>query len=103
MPRKPKSKKQKRRSKSLLGTLNNHKLIISYTDYQGKMYPNYYYYETPKLVKVGDRSSDKLYKTEEERKKAEDEKKCKGKEEQKREERKKEKEAKTGTRRCHGR
>jgi hypothetical protein len=63
------SDKQKRRSKSLLGTLNNHKLIISYTDYQGKMYPNYYYYETPKLVKVGDRSSDKLYKTEEERKK----------------------------------
>ena len=23
------------------------------------MYPNYFYYETPKLVKVGDRSSDK--------------------------------------------
>ncbi len=67
------SDKQKRRSKSLLGTLNNHKLIISYTDYQGKMYPNYYYYETPKLVKVGDRSSDKLYKTEEERKKEKEE------------------------------
>jgi len=67
------SDKQKRRSKSLLGTLNNHKLIISYTDYQGKMYPNYYYYETPKLVKVGDRSSDKLYKTEEERKKEREE------------------------------
>jgi hypothetical protein len=67
------SEKQKRRSKSLLGTLNNHKLIISYTDYQGKMYPNYYYYETPKLVKVGDRSTDKLYKTEEERKKEREE------------------------------
>jgi hypothetical protein len=67
------SEKQKRRSKSLLGTLNNHKLIISYTDYQGKMYPNYYYYETPKLVKVGDRSSDNIYKTEEERKKEREE------------------------------
>jgi hypothetical protein len=67
------SDKQKRRSKSLLGTLNNHKLVISYTDYQGKMYPNYYYYETPKLVKVGDRSSDKLYKTEDERKKEKEE------------------------------
>ena len=67
------SDKQKRRSKSLLGTLNNHKLIISYTEYQGKMYPNYYYYETPKLVKVGDRSSDKVNKTEEEIKKEKEE------------------------------
>ena len=67
------SEKQKRRSKSLLGTLNNHKLIISYIEYQGKMYPNYYYYETPKLVNVGDRSSDVLYITEEEKKKLKEE------------------------------
>ena len=37
------------------------------------MYPNYYYYETPKLVNVGDRSTDKLYKTEEEKKKLKEE------------------------------
>ena len=67
------SDKQKSRSKSLLGTLNNHKLIISYIEYEGKMYPNYYYYETPKLVNVGDRSSDKLYKTEEEKKRLKEE------------------------------
>ncbi len=67
------SEKQKRRSKSLLGTINNHKLIISYMEYQGKMYPNYYYYEAPKLVNVGDRSSDKLYKTEKENKKQKEE------------------------------
>jgi hypothetical protein len=67
------SEKQKSRSKSLLGTLNNHKLIISYMEYQGKMYPNYYYYEAPKLVNVGDRSSDKLYKTETENKKQKEE------------------------------
>jgi len=67
------SEKQKTRSKSLLGTINNHKLIISYLEYQGKMYPNYYYYETPKLVNLGDRSSDKLYKTEEENKKTKEE------------------------------
>ena len=67
------SEKQKTRSKSLLGTINNHKLIISYMEYQGKMYPNYYYYETPKLVNLGDRSSDKLYKTEEENKKTKEE------------------------------
>ena len=67
------SDKQKRRSKSLLGTLNNHKLVISYKEYEEKMYPNYYYYETPKLVNVGDRSTDKLYKTEEEKKKLKEE------------------------------
>lgn len=67
------SDKQKKRSKSLLGTLNNHKLIISYMEYQGKMYPNYYYYEAPKLVNVGDRSSDKFNKTEEEIKKEKEE------------------------------
>ena len=67
------SDKQKTRSKSLLGTLNNHKLVISYTEYEGKMYPNYYYYETPKLVNVGDRSSDIVKKTTEEIKKEKEE------------------------------
>jgi hypothetical protein len=51
---------QKRRSKSLYGTQINHKLIMTYTEYQDKMYPNYFYYEIPKLVNVGDRSSDKV-------------------------------------------
>ncbi len=51
---------QKRRSKSLFGTQVNHKLIMTYMEYQDKMYPNYIYYETPKLVNVGDRSSDKV-------------------------------------------
>jgi hypothetical protein len=50
---------QKRRSKSLFDTLVNHKLVVTYKEYQDKMYPNYFYYETPKLVNVGDRSSDK--------------------------------------------
>lgn len=44
---------QKQRSKTLFGTQTNHKLIITYMEYQGKMYPNYIYYETPKLVNVG--------------------------------------------------
>lgn len=50
---------QKRRSKSLFDTQINHKLILTYKEYQDKMYPNYLYYETPKLVKIGDRSSDR--------------------------------------------
>ena len=50
---------QKRRSKSLFDTQVNHKLILTYMEYQDKMYPNYYYYETPKLVNIGDRSSDR--------------------------------------------
>ena len=50
---------QKRRSKSLFNSKVNHKLIITYIEYNDKMYPNYLYYETPKLVKIGDRSSDK--------------------------------------------
>lgn len=54
------SKEQKSRSKSLFGTLLNHKLVINYREYQGKMYPNYIYYETPKLVNIGDRSSDQF-------------------------------------------
>ena len=44
---------QKSRSKRLLGSTTNHKLIVTYKDYEGKMYPNYIYYETPKLVNVG--------------------------------------------------
>lgn len=50
---------QKRRSKSLFDTQVLHKLIINYRDYQNKMYPNYIYYEAPKLVNTGDRSSDR--------------------------------------------
>jgi len=53
------SEAQKRRSKSLFDTQINHKLIMTYTEFQDKMYPNYVYYETPKLVKIGDRSSDR--------------------------------------------
>ncbi len=51
---------QKRRSKSLYDTQNIHKLVITYMEYDGKMYPNYIYYETPKLVNTGDRSSDRV-------------------------------------------
>ena len=53
---------QKKRSKSLYGTQVNHKLIMTYMEYQDKMYPNYLYYEIPKLINVGDRSSDKVKK-----------------------------------------
>lgn len=47
------SETQKSRSKRLLGTQTNHKLIVNYIEYNEKMYPNYMYYETPKLVNVG--------------------------------------------------
>lgn len=50
---------QKRRSKDLFDTQVLHKLIITYRDYEDKMYPNYVYYETPKLVNTGDRSSER--------------------------------------------
>ena len=50
---------QKSRSKSLFDTQVNHKLVIDYREFDGKMYPSYFYYETPKLVNIGDRSSDK--------------------------------------------
>lgn len=53
------SEAQKRRSKSLFDTQINHKLVLTYMEYQDKMYPKYIYYETPKLVNIGDRSSDK--------------------------------------------
>lgn len=51
---------QKTRSKRLLGTLVNHKVVIKYKEYQDKMYPNYIYYETPKLVNVGFKSKEKM-------------------------------------------
>lgn len=56
---------QKKRSKSLFGTLLNHKLILTYKEYQDKMYPSYIYYETPKLVNIGDRSSEQFTRKEE--------------------------------------
>ncbi len=56
---------QKSRSKTLFGTQTNHKLIMTYMEYNDKMYPNYIYYETPKLVNVGLKTNAKL--TEEEK------------------------------------
>ncbi|MEM7186653.1 MAG: carboxypeptidase-like regulatory domain-containing protein [Bacteroidota bacterium] len=53
------SEAQKRRSKSLFDTQINHKLVLTYKEVDDKMYPSYLYYETPKLVKIGDRSSDR--------------------------------------------
>ncbi|WP_034059970.1 carboxypeptidase-like regulatory domain-containing protein [Lacinutrix jangbogonensis] len=47
------SKEQKHRSKRLFDTQVNHKLVINYKEFKGKMYPNYIYYETPKLVNIG--------------------------------------------------
>ena len=47
------SSAQKSRSKTLFDTQINHKLIMTFREYQDKMYPNYIYYETPKLVNVG--------------------------------------------------
>lgn len=47
---------QKSRSKTLYDTDLGHKLEISYVEYKGKMYPKYVYYETPKLVNVGDKT-----------------------------------------------
>jgi len=44
---------QKIRSKRLFDTRINHRLILNYMEYEDKMYPNYIYYETPKLVTVG--------------------------------------------------
>lgn len=49
---------QKSRSKTLFDTKVNHKLVITYMEYEDKMYPNYIYYETPKLVSVGQKSTD---------------------------------------------
>ncbi len=51
------SPNQKKRSKDLFGTQTNHKLVINYLEFDGRMYPNYIYYETPKLVNVGAKPS----------------------------------------------
>ncbi|MFK7781126.1 carboxypeptidase-like regulatory domain-containing protein [Psychroserpens sp.] len=51
---------QKIRSKTLFGTQTNHKLVMSYMEYNDKMYPSYIYYETPKLVNVGLKTDEKL-------------------------------------------
>jgi len=48
---------QRTRSKRLFDTEVNHKLVITYREYQDRMYPNYIYYETPKLVNTGFKSS----------------------------------------------
>ncbi|WP_452597590.1 carboxypeptidase-like regulatory domain-containing protein [Pontimicrobium sp. MEBiC01747] len=65
------SKAQKIRSKRLFDTQLNHKLVISYKEYEDKMYPNYIYYETPKLVNIG-RAQEKLTEAEEARYKKEE-------------------------------
>ncbi len=54
------SNAQKIRSKTLFGTDVNHKLVISYLEFEGKMYPNYLYYETPKLVNAGKSEDDEI-------------------------------------------
>lgn len=58
---------QKSRSKTLFDTNVGHRLDISYMEFQDKMYLNYIYYETPKLVNVGERNSNQEEVTEEER------------------------------------
>lgn len=58
---------QKVRSKRLFDTQTNHKLVITYMEYEDKMYPNYIYYETPKLVNVGFRADEKVSDEEKER------------------------------------
>lgn len=47
------SEVQKRRSRDLYDTLVNHRLVLDYKLYDGKMYPSYIFYETPKLVNRG--------------------------------------------------
>ncbi len=58
---------QKVRSKRLFDTQTNHKLVITYMEYENKMYPNYIYYETPKLVNVGYKADEKVSDEEKER------------------------------------
>ncbi len=52
------SPEQKSRSKVLFDTQVNHKLVLNYMEFEGKMYPNYIYYETPKLVNVGSKPTE---------------------------------------------
>lgn len=61
------SEAQKVRSKRLFDTQVNHKLIMTYIEYDDKMYPNYIYYETPKLVNVGFKTDEKVSEEEKER------------------------------------
>ncbi|WP_411767712.1 carboxypeptidase-like regulatory domain-containing protein [Winogradskyella sp. A3E31] len=61
------SEVQKERSKRLLGTQINHKLVINYMEYNDKMYPNYIYYETPKLVNVALKAKGKITDAEKDR------------------------------------
>ncbi|MFT4611648.1 MAG: hypothetical protein ACJA1H_002728 [Glaciecola sp.] len=61
------SQAQKVRSKRLFDTQVNHKLVMTYMEYQDKMYPNYIYYETPKLVNVGLKTDHKVSDEEKER------------------------------------
>jgi hypothetical protein len=61
------SQAQKVRSKRLFDTQVNHKLVMTYIEYQDKMYPNYIYYETPKLVNVGFKTDQKVSDEEKER------------------------------------
>lgn len=61
------SNAQKVRSKRLFDTQVNHKLIMTYIEYEDKMYPNYIYYETPKLVNVGFKTNEKVSDEEKER------------------------------------
>ena len=58
---------QKVRSKRLFDTQVNHKFIMTYMEYEDKMYPNYLYYETPKLVNVGFKTDKKVSDEEKER------------------------------------
>ncbi|OUS03182.1 hypothetical protein A9Q86_01720 [Flavobacteriales bacterium 33_180_T64] len=58
---------QKVRSKRLFDTQVNHKLVVTYIEYEDKMYPNYIYYETPKLVNVGFKTNEKVNDEEKER------------------------------------
>lgn len=58
---------QKVRSKRLFDTQVNHKLVITYMEYEDKMYPKYIYYETPKLVNVSLKTDEKLTDKEKER------------------------------------
>ena len=51
------SKAQRSRSKTLFDTYLNHKVVINFMEYNDKMYMNYMYYETPKLVNVGEQTN----------------------------------------------
>ncbi|MFB9054869.1 carboxypeptidase-like regulatory domain-containing protein [Formosa undariae] len=51
------SEAQKTRSRILFDTQINHKLTVTYMEYDGKMYTNYVSYETPKLVNVGSKAA----------------------------------------------